>query len=87
MCGSHYSTHTRQQTTNMKVKNIEIKQRMREIEKSQDYYAKVKMLCELTGTVAFYGHTSKQNASQDELHKAEAMANETIESIIKKYNL
>lgn len=69
-----------------KIKNIEIKQRLREIEKMDDYYAKVKSLCELSGVVAFYGHTNP-DATQDQLKSTEKMAHDTIDMIIKRYSL
>lgn len=69
----------------MKIKNITIKAKLKEIEKTSDYYEKVKQLCELSGLVAFYGHTS--NNTFDELKQCEKLANDTINMIIKKYNL
>lgn len=48
----------------MKIKNIEIKQELKRIEKIDDYYLKVKELSLLTGLVAFYGwNTDNSHAS------------------------
>jgi len=69
----------------MKIKNISIKQRLKEIEKIDDYYEKVKALCELSGLVAFYRHTP--NATHDELTATEKMARDTMDTMIKRYNL
>lgn len=69
----------------MTIKNIAIRQSMRDIEKIDDYYLKVKKLCELSGIVAFYGHT--RDNTHDSLAKTEKMARDTIELIVKKYKL
>ncbi len=69
----------------MKIKNIILKQKIREVEKTEDYYLKVKTLCELAGLCAFYQHT--RNDTHEELKVTEKLANDTIETIIKKYNL
>lgn len=69
----------------MKIKNIAIKKRLKEIENMQDYYAKVQALCELSGLVAFYGHTT--NNTHNELQACEKMAHNTTNMIITKYKL
>lgn len=69
----------------MRIINIEIKARLKEIEKCQDYYKKVKDLCELAGYVAFCSHT--KDGTHEQLKKAEELATDTIETIIKKHNL
>lgn len=69
----------------MKIKNIAIKQSLRDIEKIEDYYLKVQKLCELSGLVAFYGHTNDN--SHEALQKCEKMARDTMDMIIKRYSL
>lgn len=71
----------------MKIKNIEIKQELKRIEKIDDYYLKVKELSILAGLVAFYGHTGIQGANHDSLKKTEEIARYTIEMLVKRFNL
>ena len=69
----------------MKVKNIEIKRLLKEVENQQDYYQKVKTLCEIAGVVVFYSKTKQDTHA--ELQEIEKQARETIETIIKRYKL
>lgn len=69
----------------MKVKNIFLKQKIKELEKTQDYYGKVKETCIVAGLVAFYAKTP--DATHEQLAEVEKQALETIETIIKRHNL
>lgn len=67
------------------IKNIEIKQELKRIEKLDDYYLKVKELSILAGTVAFYAHTVDN--THEKLKATEKMARDTIDMLVKRYKL
>ncbi len=69
----------------MKVKNIFLKQKIKELEKITDYYEKVKETCIVAGLATFYAKTP--DATHEQLAEVEKQARDTIETIIKRHNL